>query len=157
MPTARTIRPTSPRCSTACRRIPVRPPPPGTGSRGGWRQTRTATTIRNWITRDRVRDTGCSLKAARRDVLNALPQFDGMHRFLPTLIRFQGGLVVEVPVSHRARRSGRSKYTARNRAVAALRDAFGVRWLRRRALADVAREELDWRGAPSPAPPRDLA
>jgi len=105
-------------------------------------QSRIANTIRNWITRDRVRDTGCSLKAARRDVLNALPQFDGMHRFLPTLIRFQGGLVVEVPVSHRARRSGRSKYTARNRALAALRDAFGVRWLRRRALRYTVREEL---------------
>jgi hypothetical protein len=65
-----------------------------------------------------------------------------MHRFLPTLIRLQGGLVAEVPVSHRPRRFGHSKYTARNRAFAALRDAFGVRWLRRRALANVRREEL---------------
>jgi glycosyltransferase involved in cell wall biosynthesis len=105
-------------------------------------QSRIANTVRNWITRDRIRDTGCSLKVARRDVLNALPRFDGMHRFLPTLIRLQGGLVAEVPVSHRPRRFGQSKYTARNRAFASLRDAFGVRWLRRRALADVAREEL---------------
>jgi glycosyltransferase involved in cell wall biosynthesis len=106
-------------------------------------QSRIANTVRNWITRDRIRDTGCSLKVARRDVLNQLPRFDGMHRFLPTLIRLQGGLVAEVPVSHRPRRFGHSKYTARNRAFAALRDAFGVRWLRRRALADVAREELN--------------
>jgi len=106
-------------------------------------QSRIANTLRNWITRDRIKDTGCSLKVARRDVLNALPRFDGMHRFLPTLIRLQGGLVEEVPVSHRPRRSGHSKYTASNRAVTALRDALGVRWLRRRALADVAREELD--------------
>jgi len=110
----------------------------------GWKQaqSRIANAVRNWITRDRVRDTGCSLKAARREVLNALPRFDGMHRFLPTLIRLQGGRVAEVPVSHRPRRSGRSKYTARNRALVALRDACGVRWLRRRALRYAVREEL---------------
>lgn len=105
-------------------------------------QSRIANAVRNWITRDRVRDTGCSLKAARRDVLRSLPRFDGMHRFLPTLIRLQGGAVVEVPVSHRPRRSGTSKYTARNRALAALRDALGVRWLRRRALTYAVQEEL---------------
>lgn len=105
-------------------------------------QSRIANAVRNWITRDRVRDTGCALKAARRDVLGLLPRFDGMHRFLPTLIRLQGGVVVEVPVSHRPRRSGRSKYTARNRAMVALRDALGVRWLRRRALRYAVREEL---------------
>jgi dolichol-phosphate mannosyltransferase len=65
-----------------------------------------------------------------------------MHRFLPTLIRLRGGEVVEVPVSHRPRRSGRSKYTAWNRAIPALRDAVGVRWLRRRALRATAAREL---------------
>lgn len=105
-------------------------------------QSHLANTVRNWITRDRVRDTGCSLKAARRDVLAALPRFDGMHRFLPTLIRLQGGRLAEVPVSHRPRRFGHSKYTARNRALVALRDALGVRWLRRRALQYAVREEL---------------
>ncbi len=105
-------------------------------------QSRLANTVRNWITRDRVRDTGCSLKAVRRDALAVLPRFDGMHRFLPTLIRLQGGLVAEVPVSHRPRRSGQSKYTARNRVLAALRDALGVRWLRRRALRGAVGEEL---------------
>ncbi len=104
-------------------------------------QSRIANGVRNWLTRDRVRDTGCSLKAVRRAVLLALPRFDGMHRFLPTLVRLQGGAVVELPVSHRPRRSGASKYTARNRAWRALRDAFGVRWLRRRALRYAAREE----------------
>jgi glycosyltransferase involved in cell wall biosynthesis len=110
----------------------------------GWRraQSRIANTLRNWITRDRVRDTGCSLKAVRREVLAALPRFDGMHRFLPTLIRLQGGVVAEVPVSHRPRRFGHSKYTARNRALAGLRDALGVRWLRRRALRYVVRKEV---------------
>jgi glycosyltransferase involved in cell wall biosynthesis len=105
-------------------------------------QSRIANALRNWITRDRVQDTGCSLKAVRRDVLASLPRFRGMHRFLPTLIRLQGGRVVEVPVSHRPRRFGHSKYTAGNRAFAALRDAFGVRWLRRRALRYAVREDL---------------
>ena len=110
----------------------------------GWKrvQGRIANAIRNWITHDRVRDTGCALKAARRSVLVALPQFDGMHRFLPTLIRLQGGVVEEVPVSHRPRRAGQSNYTARNRALVALRDALGVRWLRRRALRYDVREEI---------------
>lgn len=105
-------------------------------------QSRIANVVRNWLTSDRVRDTGCSLKAVRRDVLHGLPRFDGMHRFLPTLIRLRGGEVVEVPVSHRPRRSGRSKYTAWNRAIPALRDAVGVRWLRRRALRATAAREL---------------
>jgi dolichol-phosphate mannosyltransferase len=104
-------------------------------------QSRIANGIRNWLTRDRVRDTGCSLKAARRSTLLELPQFDGMHRFLPTLIRLQGGVLAELPVSHRPRRSGTSKYTARNRAWHALRDALGVRWLKRRALRYSAREQ----------------
>jgi glycosyltransferase involved in cell wall biosynthesis len=106
-------------------------------------QSRVANGIRNWLTRDRVRDTGCSLKAVRRSVLLRLPRFDGMHRFVPTLIGLQGGAVAELPVTHRPRRSGTSKYTARNRAWRALRDAVGVRWLKRRALGYAAREETD--------------
>ncbi len=105
-------------------------------------QSRIANVVRNWLTRDRVRDTGCSLKAVRREVVQSLPRFQGMHRFLSTLIRLQGGEVAEVPVSHRTRRRGESKYTARNRALPALRDALGVRWLRRRALRYAVREEL---------------
>jgi dolichol-phosphate mannosyltransferase len=65
-----------------------------------------------------------------------------MHRFIPTLIRLTGGEVVEVPVSHRPRRSGESKYTAWNRALPALRDAVGVRWLRRRALRYTVTREI---------------
>lgn len=98
-------------------------------------QSRIANAARNRLTGDAVRDTGCALKAVRRDVLQALPRFDGMHRFLPTLIRLQGGLVLEAPVGHRPRRSGRSKYGMWNRALRGLRDALGVRWLRKRRLS----------------------
>ena len=70
----------------------------------------------------------------RRSALVSLPRFDGMHRFLPTLIRMQGGMVVEAPVSHRPRMSGESKYGMWDRALRGLRDALGVRWLCSRAM-----------------------
>lgn len=104
-------------------------------------QSRVANAVRNWLTAEGIRDTGCSLKAVRREVLASLPRFDGMHRFLATLVRLQGGTVAEIPVSHRQRWSGRSKYSARNRALPALRDALGVRWLKRRTLRYTRREE----------------
>lgn len=97
-------------------------------------QARVANAVRNRITGDHVRDTGCSLRAVRRGALAGIPRFDGMHRFLPTLLRWAGARVVEVPVGHRPRRHGRSKYGMWDRLFRGLRDAFGVRWLRRRAL-----------------------
>ncbi len=103
---------------------------------GWWRrlQSRVANSTRNWITGDRIRDTGCSLKVIRRKALGRLPLFDGMHRFLPTLLRRAGERVVELEVSHRPRLHGQSSYRMRNRLFVALRDAFGVRWLRNRRL-----------------------
>lgn len=105
-------------------------------------QSKIANAVRNWITGDRVRDTGCSLKVMRRPAISRLPRFNGMHRFLPTLIRLQGGVVVEAPVSHRRRWYGRSKYGVRNRAIRGLRDALGIRWFRRRALDYAIREDI---------------
>jgi glycosyltransferase involved in cell wall biosynthesis len=106
-------------------------------------QSRVANNVRNLLTGDRVRDTGCSLKVVRKAALQSLVSFDGMHRFLPTLIRQAGGKVVEAPVSHRPRLSGKSKYGMWNRGMVALRDAIGVRWLMRRALEYKSREEID--------------
>ena len=110
-----------------------------------WRrlQSRVANACRNRITGDHVQDTGCSLKAMRRGALAALPRFDGMHRFLPSLIRLGGGTVVEVAVRHRPRRAGRSRYGMWNRVWRGLVDALGVRWLRRRRLQYVIREEIE--------------
>ena len=110
---------------------------------GGWRvfQSRVANWTRNRLTRDRIRDTGCSLRLIRRDTVLRLPRFDGMHRFLPTLVRLTGGTVLEKEVTHRARRHGRSKYGMWNRVFVALRDALGVRWLRRRRLHPVVARE----------------
>ena len=81
--------------------------------------SRVANRIRNWITQDRIRDTGCSLKVFRAQAIQALPLFEGMHRFLPTLLRYHGFSVLEHPVSHHPRTAGRSKYGVRNRALRA--------------------------------------
>lgn len=109
-----------------------------------WRlfQSRVANSVRNWITGDRVRDTGCSLKVVRSAAAQGLVCFDGMHRFFPTLIRRSGGRVIEAPVSHRPRLSGKSKYGMWNRGFVALRDALGVRWLRLRRLEYESKEEI---------------
>ena len=104
-------------------------------------QSRIANTVRNWLTRDAVRDTGCPLKAMRKEAVHGLPQFNGMHRFLPTLIRQAGGKVLEVPVAHRPRVAGVSKYGMTNRVFRGLGDAFGVRWLGKRRLRYQLREE----------------
>src|SRR5439155_264281 len=105
-------------------------------------QSRIANGVRNRLNRETIRDTGCSLKAFRADAVRALPLFDGMHRFLPTLIRMGGGTVVEVPVRHRPRRFGRTKYGMWNRVFRSLADALAVRWMQRRALRYRIREEL---------------
>ncbi|MCH9014299.1 MAG: glycosyltransferase family 2 protein [Gemmatimonadetes bacterium] len=104
-------------------------------------QSRVANGVRDIITGDSVRDTGCSLKAMRAHHVSRLPRFDGMHRFLPTLLRALRFEVAEVPVSHRPRRYGRSKYGMWGRVFWAVRDAFGVRWLVRRALPKVDAKE----------------
>ncbi|HLB81988.1 MAG TPA: glycosyltransferase family 2 protein [Gemmatimonadales bacterium] len=110
----------------------------------GWKrlQSRIANGVRNRLNRETIRDTGCSLKAFRADALRELALFNGMHRFLPTLIRMQGGSVREVPVHHRPRRYGKTKYGMWNRVFRGLADALAVRWMQRRALRYRVREEL---------------
>ncbi|MCS6970312.1 MAG: glycosyltransferase family 2 protein [Planctomycetota bacterium] len=88
--------------------------------------------IRNWLTGYTVRDVGCSTRVVRREALLELPFFHGMHRFLPTLVAMKGYRIAEIPVNHRPRRRGRSKYGFWNRAPAAASDLFGVRWLQSR-------------------------
>jgi len=82
---------------------------------------------------DTIRDTGCSLRAMRRVVALSLPlEFRGMHRFIPLTARQQGFTVVEMPVRHRPRRAGETKYGIANRAWPAFFDCLAVRWMRRR-------------------------
>lgn len=102
--------------------------------------SRIANGIRNWISRDDIRDTGCSLKVFRADALRRIPWFDGVHRFLPTLLRYQGFRVLELPVSHHPRHAGRSKYGIRNRAWRGLLDLLAVRWMHSRMIRAKVRE-----------------
>ncbi len=96
--------------------------------------SRVANFVRSRFTKDGVRDTGCTLKAMRRECVGALVPFKGMHRFIPALIKAAGYRLVEIPVNHRPRRFGRSKYGVGSRALRATIDMFGVRWLLSRRL-----------------------
>ena len=107
-------------------------------------QSRIGNGVRNWITRDQITDTGCSLKAVRRECIDRVRLYTGMHRFLPTLLRMQGYKVVEMPVNHRPREFGVSKYGAMNRAFRGLADCFAVRWMSTRTFEyDVNEEGLN--------------
>jgi dolichol-phosphate mannosyltransferase len=87
--------------------------------------SRAANAIRGWLLRDGTRDTGCGLKAFRRDAYLALPYFNHMHRYLPALFQRDGWEVAHVDVTHRPREAGRSKYTNLGRAIVGLSDLFG--------------------------------
>lgn len=96
--------------------------------------SRIANLVRSRFTMDGVRDTGCTLKAMRRECIDTLVPFKGMHRFIPALVKGAGYRLVEIPVNHRPRRFGKSKYGFGSRAVRATVDMFGVRWLLSRRL-----------------------
>lgn len=104
-------------------------------------QSKIGNGVRNWITGDDITDTGCSLKLVKKEAVDRVRLFTGMHRFLPTLVRFAGYKVVEMPVNHRPRQFGVSKYGAMNRAFRGLVDCFAVRWMGKRMLRYAVREE----------------
>ena len=94
-----------------------------------------ANRVRIWLTKDPIQDTGCSLKAFRARYIKRVKWYKGMHRFLTTLIRLEGGNVVEVDVNHRPRNAGTPKYgLGFGRTFVALRDAFAIRWMKSRYL-----------------------
>jgi dolichol-phosphate mannosyltransferase len=95
-------------------------------------QSRIANGVRNAILRDGTRDTGCGLKAFRREVFLAMPYFDGLHRFLPALMRREGYAIAYVDVIDRPRRSGVSNYGFFDRLWIGIMDLAGVWWLIRR-------------------------
>jgi dolichol-phosphate mannosyltransferase len=95
-------------------------------------QSRIANGVRSTVLRDGTRDTGCGLKAFRRDLFLNLPYFDGLHRFLPALVRREGYEVGYVDVIDRSRRHGQSNYGLWDRLWVGILDLFGVWWLVRR-------------------------
>jgi dolichol-phosphate mannosyltransferase len=101
--------------------------------------------VRNWATGEHVTDVGCSLKAYRAEYLRRVPMFQGMHRFLPTLVRLDGARIREVPVNHRPRLHGKTKYSISNRLFRSLADLFAVRWMERRWIdRRLTLEITDW-------------
>jgi hypothetical protein len=97
-------------------------------------QTRIANRIRNWISDENINDSASSLKLYRRHCLAGLQMYNGMHRFMPTLVKMRGYTVVEEPVKHSPRYAGTAKYGFRNRALRAFVDLLAVRWMKKRYL-----------------------
>ena len=94
--------------------------------------SRVANAVRGTLLGDHTLDTGCGLKVFSRPAYLAMPGFDHMHRFLPALMLSQGGHVLSVPVNHRARQHGATKYGVFDRLGVGIVDLFGVMWLQRR-------------------------
>lgn len=90
--------------------------------------------FRNFVTGDNIQDTGCPLKLFKKDVVKSYKLFNGMHRFLPTLAKYMGYKVIEVPVRHYDRLHGESKYKVFGRGFKAFKDVFAVRWMKNRML-----------------------
>ena len=126
--------------------------PAGVGMFAGWRVDRKDTGSKRWASkwanairaamlRDDTPDTGCGIKLFEREAFLELPYFDHMHRYLPALMQRAGWKTVSVPVNHRPRGTGVSKYTNRGRALVGIRDLRGVAWLiarsRRTAVEEV--------------------
>lgn len=104
--------------------------------------SKVANGVRNRLTHEHVTDVGCTLRVCRRELLYDLPMFTGLHRFLPTLLKMQGGRVVEIPVNHRPRLHGVAKYGIGNRLWRALADLFAVRWMQKRWIDRRLAEEV---------------
>jgi len=111
----------------------------------GWRQKREdpwlkkisskiANAVRNRLSGERIHDSACTLRAFRRECLQDIWVFNGMHRFLSTLVKMEGYRIVEVPVSHHPRRFGKSKYNIRNRLWRSFIDLLVVRWMKRHRI-----------------------
>lgn len=96
--------------------------------------SRIAYGFRNAVLGDRIHDTGCSLKVFRREVVEKLQLFEGLHRFFPALAKMHGFTLTEVPVRHLPRAHGTSKYGIGNRLFKSLYDLIAVRWMQRRVL-----------------------
>jgi dolichol-phosphate mannosyltransferase len=118
----------------------------------GWRHKRNddfvrrissliANGIRNKLSGEDIKDVGCALKIFRREYAQRLKLFTGMHRFFPTLVKFEGGRVTEVKVNHRPRKFGTAKYGISNRIMRSFLDLLAVCWMKRRYLGYTVQEQ----------------
>ena len=111
----------------------------------GWRQkredpwlkriaSRIGNSVRNWLSGERINDSACTLRVFRRECLQDIPIFNGMHRFMSTLVKMRGYRIIEVPVTHHPRKYGESKYNIRNRMWRSFVDLLAVRWMKGRRI-----------------------
>jgi glycosyltransferase involved in cell wall biosynthesis len=111
----------------------------------GWRQKRDdpwlkriaskiGNGVRNRLSGEAIHDSACTLRVFKRECIQDIPVFNGMHRFLSTLVKREGFRIVEVPVSHHPRRFGKSKYNIRNRMIRSFTDLLAVRWMKDRRI-----------------------
>ena len=111
----------------------------------GWRQKREDTwlkkvsskignAVRNRMSGEDIHDSACTLRAFKKECIQEIPVFNGMHRFLSTLVKMRGYRIIEVPVSHHPRKFGKSKYNIRNRMVRSFIDLLAVKWMKRRTI-----------------------
>jgi len=111
----------------------------------GWRQKRDdswvkritskiANSVRNRLSGEEIRDSGCTFRAYKRECLQNLKLFKGMHRFMPTLVKMEGFRVIEIPIAHHPREFGVSKYTTWNRMWRAFVDLLAVKWMKSRHI-----------------------
>jgi dolichol-phosphate mannosyltransferase len=103
-------------------------------------QTKIANGIRNWVSDDDIKDSACGLKVYKRECLEGLTLYKGMHRFFPTLVRMRGFKVIEVPITHHARLTGVTKYKFGSRVVRAFVDLLAVRWMKKRVIRYEAKD-----------------
>lgn len=96
--------------------------------------SRIANSVRNRFSGEAIHDTCCPLKVLRREVIDSITLYDGLHRFLPTLAREAGFRVIEVPVKHRPRQEGHSKYGVWNRMLKGISDLRAVRWMKKNRM-----------------------
>ena len=98
--------------------------------------------VRNSLSEEEIADTGCSLKAFRRECFDNVKLFKGMHRFFPTLMKMEGFRVTQVKVSHHPRLHGKSKYNIRNRLFSSFHDLLAIRWMKKRKINyDIIKED----------------
>jgi len=104
--------------------------------------SRIANFIRRLVLHDKVRDTGCTLKAMKKTDTRLLIPFNGLHRYLPVFFHHAGLRIIEAPVNHRPRKHGRSKYSTWERALRGIHDLIGVRWLMARKISWPKKDEI---------------
>jgi dolichol-phosphate mannosyltransferase len=119
----------------------------------GWRHKREDTwlkrisskignSVRNRLSGENIQDSACTLRAFKKECVKEIPVFNGMHRFLSTLVKMEGYRIIEVPVFHHPRKFGKSKYNIRNRLWRSFIDLLGVRWMKSRRIQYYIEERI---------------